>query len=394
MKKKIYLTVIGLLALTVTAKAQITITAPPASAANYLDTFAVPNNPNDFKAYATAKTNGKWDFTLAQYPNIQFITLRSTNTSANFPDADYRHSVKYEFAGGLKYDLYEYYNLTSDAITTIGEEIEQEQVLLLDAVTGNPNDKLVFPIQDIPYSEPQIVRKYPETMGSTFTSTRVSTTKLNVTISAYGLNSTPGVRRTYRTAKDSVIGWGTLKTTGISTKAIYDNIPVLQVQHIVTVVDSFYLGGGPAPKALLDAFGLQQGVPQNFYFIDFIGQGELGELVRLDFKTSPFQTVDKVEIQQNRIEQYATGINKLSLQNAINVYPNPITNNKVLVDLPTNHANNNWTFNLTDIFGRSIAAGVISNSGEINMPASMAKGNYILTISNSNGVVSINKLLK
>jgi hypothetical protein len=82
------------------------------------------------------------------------------------------------------------------------------------------------------------------------------------------------------------------------------------------------------------------------------------------------------------------------LQDAINAYPNPIINNTINIDLPTNQAGN-WTYNLIDIYGRSIANGTINTiNGEINLPTTMAKGNYVLTIKNEGITVSVNKLLK
>jgi hypothetical protein len=394
MKKKFYSTIIGLFAVAA-VNAQITITAPPASIASQIDTFARPDNVTDFKAMATSQTNAKWDFTTAQYPNIQFFTLRSTTPSSNYPSSKLNHKITTSFAGGLSYEAIQYYDITSNSIVTIGEEVEVEQILPLGSVTGNSNDELIFPVQNMPYSEPQIEREFPVTLGSSFTSTKVQDTKFNLTVTAYSLNKVPGVRRSYRTVKDTVVGWGTVKIKGISTKKTYDNIPVLQVRHQVTVSDSFFLGGNPAPQPLLDAFGLTQGGNIDYYFVDFISQDEIDELIRIDFQQSPYQDVSSVEIQQNRIEKYElVGINNPSLQNAINAYPNPIINNTINIDLPTNQAGN-WTYNLIDIYGRSIANGTINTiNGEINLPTTMAKGNYVLTIKNEGITVSINKLLK
>lgn len=392
--KKIYSILICLLAAS-TITAQITITAPPASAANYNDTFGEPSNKSDFKAFADAKTNAKWDFSIAQYPDNGYHSLRTTTPTANYPNAKYNQLTTYVFAGALGYSVVLHNDITSNSVAAVGEEVTIEQILPLAALTGNANDELIFPVQNIVYSTPQIERKYPETMGGSFTSTTTKNTNFNLTIAAFGLNKTPGVRKSVRTVSDSVVGWGTVKIKGAFYKRIYDNVPVLQVRHRVTVTDSFFLGGSPAPQALLDAFGLKQGVPENIYYVDFIKQGELDELIRIDFDKSPYQTVKEVEIQENRLEQYIiTGLTNLSLQNAVNVYPNPIVNSIITVNLPTNQ-NGNWTFNLTDIYGRNISQGAINTSnGEVSLPKEMANGNYILTIINNDRVVSINKILK
>ena len=394
MKTKFYSIIIGLFSVA-TVNAQITITTPPTSIASQIDTFARPTNPTDFTSYATPQNNGAWDFTIAQYPNIQFITLRSTTPSSNYPTSKFNNLINTSFAGGLQFGSRQYFDITSNSIVTLGEEIEATQIIPIGSLTGNANDELVFPAQNIPYSNPMAERQYPETLGHTFTSTKNQETQFNITVTAYSLNNTPGSRKTYTIIKDSVVGWGTLKIKGISTKKIYDKIPVLQVQHEATVIDSFFLGGGPAPQPLLDAFGLNQGVPITSYYVDFIGQDELDEYVRIDFQNSQYQQVEKVEIQQNRLEKYElVGIEKISIQNAINSYPNPIRNNNLFVDLPTNQSGK-WSFNIVDIYGRNISKGDINTTnGQVILPADIADGSYVLTIMNDGITVSINKIFK
>lgn len=394
MKKKFYSIIIGLFSVA-TVNAQITITTPPTSIASQIDTFARPTNLTDFASYATPQNNGAWDFTIAQYPNIQFITLRSTTPSSNYPTSKFSNLISNIFAGGLQFSSRRHYDITSNSIEALGEEIETTQIIPIGSLTGNANDELVFPAQKILYSTPLLARQYPETLGKTFTSSKSKETDFNITLTAYSLNNTPGLRKTYITVKDSVIGWGTLKIKGISTKKIYDKIPVLQVRHEITQTDSFFLGGNPAPQPLLDAFGLNQGVPITTYYVDFIGQGELDEYVRIDFQNSQYQQVEKVEIQQNRLEKYElVGIEKISIQNAINSYPNPIRNNNLFVDLPTNQ-NGKWSFNIVDIYGRNISKGDINTTnGQVILPAEIADGSYVLTIMNDGVTVSVNKIFK
>jgi hypothetical protein len=388
--KKIYLMLVGLFTLA-TATAQITITAPPTAAYSYFDTFAYPVNFADYASFATPKTNATWDLTNVQYPNKVFFNRRFIDPSNNYPNAKFSKGISYIFAGGLSYDLRQHFDIDNIGVISLGEEVVVEQILSLEGLTGNSNDELVFPIQNIPYSNPQIERKLPLTMGSTYSSTKSQETAFNLTITSSGLNNTPGVRKTYRTSEDSVVGWGNVLILDIVTKAKY-SVPVLQMRRKITIVDSFFLGGNPAPQQLLGAFGLKQGGEQYYYRVNFVSQGELGELVHLDFGSTPYQTVKVMEIQQNRMQQYATGLNKLSLQNAINVYPNPITNNTVTIDLPANQSGN-YTYTLTDIFGRNIADGTIITN-VVNLPDGLAKGNYILAISNNHTIVSINKVIK
>lgn len=393
MKRNFYLTITCLFA-ALAANAQITITSPPPSIANYIDTFAVPDNYGDFKPHAATQTNAKWDFTIAQYPNIQFITLRGNSSSSNYPSTKFNHKVTTTFAGGLQYEGVQFYDISSSAITLLGEEIQINQIIPLGSVTGNANDILEFPTQNMPLSTPQADKRFPTSLGDVFVASNIQETKFNLTLNAFGLNNTPGYRKSFRTITDSVVGWGTVKIKGIATKRIYDNIPVLQVRRITVVTDSFYLGGNPAPKQLLDAFGLAQGKPVSTYTVDFIGQNEIDELIQINFGNSPFQDVEKVEIQQNRIEQYAVGIEKLNISNAINTYPNPITDNKILVDLPQ-HQNGQWTYSITNIFGQQISNGDINTAnGQIILPAGIAQGNYVLTINNNGIPVSVNKVFK
>ncbi|MDV7400435.1 hypothetical protein RZS08_53970, partial [Arthrospira platensis SPKY1] len=88
----------------------------------------------------------------------------------------------------------------------------------------------------------------------------------NLTVSSFGLNNSPGQFVQYLEKKDSVVGSGDLIIPTLNGASI--PYPILLVKSQTNVIDSVFLGGAPAPAALLMAFGLTQGssYTDNYYY--------------------------------------------------------------------------------------------------------------------------------
>ena len=80
------------------------------------------------------------------------------------------------------------------------------------------------------------------------------------------------------------------------------------------------------------------------------------------------------------------------------IYPNPVTNSVVKLDL-TNQAAGNYELRLFDLNGKAISSKTINISGKqqtvsFNLPSQLAKGTYILKMLAENGnVVNTEKLI-
>ena len=137
-------------------QAQITLTAPTSNNFVKIDSFTDVTNFADYDTCGTAKTNGRWDFTMATYPTDAFTYSRYAASSSTFTDASYAHRSHYTFAGNLQYNVSSYDKITAQGMVGIGEEVISDEVLSLQTVTGNANDQLVFPKQTVQFSEDDI----------------------------------------------------------------------------------------------------------------------------------------------------------------------------------------------------------------------------------------------
>ncbi|HXL55296.1 MAG TPA: hypothetical protein VN958_03500, partial [Chitinophagaceae bacterium] len=137
------------------------------------------------------------------------------------------------------------------------------QAFSLQLLTGSATDSLIIVRQNV-HEPHQIWEKYPVTYLTSFMSHSISVTNFQLSIAAFGLDHVPGqfVQHTYD--KREVVGWGKVRIPTASGPSDY--IRALLQKLTVLKVDSVYLGGAPAPAALLAAFGVTQGETTNSYY--------------------------------------------------------------------------------------------------------------------------------
>jgi Secretion system C-terminal sorting domain len=139
-------------------------------------------------------------------------------------------------------------------------------------LTGSTADSLTFPAASRKSSALERRYVFPITATSSNTTTSNTITNFLLKVGAFGLNNTPGYQSRTTTEKDTTVGWGTLKLRNPATGGVLNFNVLLQLKTVIST-DSFYLGGQPAPVALLGAFGLVQGRKDTFSVFNFIGLG-------------------------------------------------------------------------------------------------------------------------
>ena len=162
------------------------------------------------------------------------------------------------------------------------------------------------------------------TMNTAWSSTNRIATNFLLKVGLFGLNNAPGQNIRIVTNTDSIIGWGTLKLKNPSGGAAL-SFNVLMNRTATFAVDSFYLGGAPAPSALLGAFGLTQGQRDTSIGYTFTGTGFKASQLYIDLNNS--------ETRINNLFRAvlpSLGLNtKLSsladMEVAASVFPNPTT---------------------------------------------------------------------
>lgn len=356
------------------AIAQITLNS---SNAPTLSVLTVNDTSNSLPLLATypnmtAATNATWD--LSTVPDsFEYVSPQGPASSATFPSATFVKSLQYNFSPTLTYKVTGMYGVQSNGILLYGENIIR-QALPLGSQTGNSNDSLVFPAQNVVYNTPATIVAFPSTYKTAWSTTPRYTTSFNLTIAAYALNNTPGQRVTYYTTKDSVIGWGKMRVKDKAGNATA-YIDVLQMLSSQSGTDSFYLGGSPAPTALLTAFGLTQGQVTKRYSVSYLRSREFLPLVDAGYSDAALTSLKYIRLHRQRLP-VPTSIISISKQNTLEVFPNPVRDHSLTVNLNGSPAK----YQLINEMGRKKAEGNVPASGKIELNASLPLGNYILLI--------------
>jgi Secretion system C-terminal sorting domain len=213
-------------------------------------------------------------------------------------------------------------------------------------------------------------------------------------VPAFALNYVPCqmVYREYR--KDSVVGYGTMRVyTPNGASAPYD---VLMNKVTTYSVDSFYVGGAPAPPAIQNAFGIAQGQKtgvRNFY--NFMRKGNYNYIARAYYATdTTFTTLDigftcadnvaPTSITENTTNQFSTF-----------AYPNPSTQADVHLKLLGSTFAKFKHYTITNQVGATVHTEKINNTAdELILPTSnFAKGTYFVTLQDNEGTIINEKIM-
>lgn len=214
-----------------------------------------PNNFNGNKLIPVA--DGDWDLSSYNGPDI----------AVN----DYQvETLPFYTQAGIDVYLSDFKNLNANLGYLLDYEIDfnlsgvfekgiyvPQQAYTLGAFTGNPLDSLTIPNQGAILPSGRQTMKFPATYTSSWNSQSRRVVDFNLSVAALGLSKTPcqHVFTVFRT--DSIAGWGKLRVHANGAASVpYD---VLINKSLQYTVDSFFVGGAPAPPALLTAFGITQG---------------------------------------------------------------------------------------------------------------------------------------
>ena len=274
-------------------QAQITIQhADYATWTPGLDTFA------DISQFtAVPGVNANYDLTTAVYDD-EFTRTRIAATNSNLPGATYLEKVSYSFSS-IIYLSDMYLGNTTQGIQRLGEVIERQANSLAN-LTMNPADSLVFIDQVVVYSAPRTMLKFPATYGTNWSSDMIFNTAFEISIAMYSLNQTPGSRKSHLVQTDSIVGWGKMMVNNIDADAS-ELMDVLAVKSKTTISDSFFLNGSPAPAPLLTAFGLTQGMVNNYYRISYYRAGETDPLLYTQYTDSTYTTPSEATVHMSKL---------------------------------------------------------------------------------------------
>ncbi len=394
MKKLLYTLLATLLTGSAFSQA-ITLSSSPTVVVGKIDSCGVPSAAGlAVLPSIAAATNASWDFTGVSL-NPAPYTYKYIAKTAGFPSATLGiDSVTYALSATSPYSYKAWPNVlqSSTGVAILGEEILTRQAKGLGAATGNNIDSIIFPTQVMTFSAPLRSLKFPATYGTVWIDSAIRTLNINLTVTAASLNNAPGQQRQKRIYLDSVVGWGRMKVP-VFGKAGSAYIPVLQMHHTDTQIDSFFLNGSPASATLLAAVGAIQGQSTTVARTYFYRAGAFRPLIEAVHSTpSHSSTVSKMFIHAVDVPD-ATGVPYVSAE-AFRAYPNPLRAGGQLHIEMQDNPGSGWSYALVNIEGQAFAEGAlpqlaVKKSADVSLPQGLAAGIYYLTLKDASAQLSV-----
>jgi len=213
-----------------------------------------------------------WDYSFLTPDNLITRVYVDASNDPVFPDALHYRSTEIAF-NGFPIPINEYETIDEDGWYEDGR-ITEDITYSITAVSGGADDVLRFPETEVPYGGRLDKLQFPVIYGNDWTQNQIENTEYELTVAAFGLNAVPGVNIRTIIESREVVGEGKLI---IPSEDGSPSLPMdaLLLKVETSDIDSVFLGGAPAPAALLAAFGLTQGtvtirpVRYIFYTPDF-----------------------------------------------------------------------------------------------------------------------------
>lgn len=164
------------------------------------------------------------------------------------------------------------------------------------------------------------------------------------------------------------------------TSKFYDVLVLKSWQY---TTDSFYLGGMPAPSALLGAFGVTQGMVSNTSNrLYFFRENRAQALATVSYGSNPFTTYSGIDIDADMLD-FPTTVAETSDDSGISlIYPNPCFANAVQY-MQLSSIRSVKSFSLVDLKGRCVAKGSLNSSNtnhRIEFPSNLLNGIYLVQL--------------
>ncbi len=264
----------------------------------------------------------------------------------------------------------------------------------IGAITGTGTDTLAFPGNPGVFQEEDYILKFPAAVGENWQASFTFSVLFNLTVTNFGLNNVPGEMRQFVVKRDSVVGSGNLIVPTANGASI--PYPVILVKSQMDLIDSVFLGGAPAPAALLSAFGLSQGNAFTTQVYSFYSPNFERPLMELQM-ASNWTTIQKGTNTTHYISEGVQTINTIEYAaTETKVYPNPVkAGQQLFISLKSNP--NITSFRLVGIDGRVYVNEILANNQDklaVQLPSNMAQGMYLIQTMNTSGaVVSTSKIM-
>jgi hypothetical protein len=320
-----------------------------------------------------------WDFSDLTYDTSRVLfSWSDARGNDTFPDAYQSIRSTFTFQNFVR-EGRSYYGFDSTGLYQTGYTVNTGR-FPLTALTGVNTDSLIILGDTVDYtSDPYDVR-FPLAFGTSWQDTVITRADYILTASPFGVTNVPGSQQSVSITHSSVVGSGTLivanGTGGVDT--IRD---VLLVKNEQSLADSFFLGGAPAPAALQQAFGIQQGVPTRSTAYRFHVPGMYASALNVSPQC-------RCITYRPRAGDLISSVPRQVRPPVVRYYPNPAPAGSA-VTVEAKEALGRGMVDLTDLSGRTVyrqpyRAG-LSNLLTIDLPAELTGGQYVFYLRGDRG---------
>lgn len=210
----------------------------------------------------------------------------------------------------------------------------------LQALTGNSNDFIEFPGNSQVFEQPATNLSFPASFGMSEVSNYDFVTNYELTVAAFGLSATPGQNIQSVVNTTEVVGYGELILPVPGGQSIPYDVLLVKEERVIT--NNVFLGGAPAPDALLSAFGLTQGQTDTVAFYTFYAENYEVPIMRI-IMNEDFTETDQMYYDMDLLQTLGVANNEFS--NSLKIFPNPASD-RVSITQDSNLE----TFNMIEIY--------------------------------------------
>ncbi len=360
--------------------------------ASFTDSSLVITDPET--PFPEEGANILWDYSTLGEGVLETTVYTDATTDPDFTDAlNYFSSDIELFLGGFTFEVTSnlYDAIDADGWYRTGRSFGSLTVPLTP-LSGGANDRIDYIANKFDYVGRTNIMELPMTYQDQWEGSYYYDLNYEVTAVAFGLNQTPAFTRTTITEEREVVGYGSI----ILPRSDGDpsgEIEVLLVKGSLVEVDSFFLGGSLAPQAILDAFGLEQGLAKGRNFYNFYAPG-IGTPVLLSESPLGGGATNRI-VYWPQVADMATSTEELRVPVAKS-FPNPAsTTSSITIILEQFTSSGQVRF--IDLQGRVLQTVDYtsngSNSLDVEIPASLSNGMFMYQVTDEDNVlIGIGKL--
>jgi hypothetical protein len=334
----------------------------------------------------TPHNNYPWDFTPLFYSSVRLV--KYTPSVSPYQNSD---SEGYNL-GALKYYAYNDNFFVSTGWKSHAQHIDT-QAIIIKRATDSTTISFTFTNNYIRGTNNNLTYKtimpFPTTLGTSWSSDYHFTHPFTIKDSDHSMHDSvyiAGYHYRSATETNNVVGWGLARINAIdSTPSRL--IHVLQIKKVKKYTDSVIFASTISAR-LYDSTGISPYYVRSVYEMDFYTTQLLSPLVRVVFTDSTMTVPASAEISVGNlagIDDSAASVNLLTRNGSkMSVYPNPVNNGQVFVEIP-GAKTGNWSYDLYTMSGQVLSSGKLaidSNNpkAEIFTPSGIAPGLYFIAV--------------